>query len=206
MMPEFAVSERESLFHHVYLILNGLVRHRRESVLHVIPHLFRALRDLLQCFREDPLNIPLALKTDDSSPPFCAILCPRLKPLGVKPAALYSDLVLSLTQRPLLEVTSGSSGSDETHLMTQTASFIKPFSKHAPMLLLAMVSIQSSRRPFDIDCKKELTQGIYYLLDLCNDHGRSFALAALDANGGGRPILKTWVSDWEKYHRFRGDA
>ncbi len=101
-----------------------------------------------------------------------------------------------MTQKPCREV------SQEISLNSQASRYIKPFSKYAPFLLIKFVKIQSSKQPFDVECKKTLLNGLYGLLDLCNKHGQDFILAALDS--GGRPILKKLVSQWEKEHQFKG--
>ena len=149
----------------------------------------------IRCFREDPRNIPFVVK-DDKRTGF-ALLNPDSKPLGAKEASLFSQILMSMTQKPISESTQPAEN-------VSSSSSIKPFSKHAPFLISAFIQIQSSRRPFDLQAKKELIQGMYHLLDLCNDHGRSFVLASLEANGGGGPIYKALISDWEKLHRFKG--
>jgi hypothetical protein len=127
--------------------------------------------------------------------------------LGPDQAHLFSQILMSMTQKPSLanETQTTLETSQGRDIKTQSRQFIKPFSKHAPFLLVTFCHVQASKRPFQTECRKELSLGLYSLLDLCNDHGRSFVLAALDANGGGRPIFKALVSDWEKDHRFKGE-
>jgi hypothetical protein len=128
-------------------------------------------------------------------------------PLKSKQAHLFSQILMSMTQKPsLANDNQQQPGTNQAHdIKTQSRQFIKPFSKHAPFLLITFCHIQASKRPFETGCRKELSLGLYSLLDLCNDHGRSFVLAALDANAGGRPIFKALVSDWETNHRFKGE-
>ena len=105
---------------------------------------------------------------------------------------------MSMTQKPSREV------SDETLLTSQTSRYIKPFSKHAPFLIIEFINIQSSKRPFQPDCKKNLTNGMYSLLHLCSKHGHDFVLATLDPHSGARPLFKKLFSEWEADHKFNG--
>lgn len=103
-----------------------------------------------------------------------------------------------MTQKPSRDV------SDEKSLTSQASLYIKPFSKHAPFLLIEFISIQASKRPFQADSKKQLTNAMYYALQLCSKHGHDFILATLDPHTNARPLFKKLVTEWESDHKFHG--
>jgi hypothetical protein len=120
------------------------------------------------------------------------------EPLHQNLASIYSNICMSMTQKPSRDV------SDETSLTSQSSCYIKPFSKHVPFLLIEFITIQCSKRPFQTEAKQQLTIGMYALLNLCNKHGLDFVLATLDPHTNARPLFKKLVADWEADHRFNG--
>ena len=43
-----APEQKAEMFHHIYLVLNDIVRYQRDSLLNVIPHFISILQDLLK--------------------------------------------------------------------------------------------------------------------------------------------------------------
>lgn len=105
---------------------------------------------------------------------------------------------MSMTQKPSRDL------SDETLLNSQSSLYIKPFSKHAPFLLIEFITIQASKRSFQAAATQQLTNGMYSLLNLCSRHGNDFILATLDPHTNARPLFKKLVSEWEADHKFNG--
>ena len=107
----------------------------------------------------------------------------------------YSQILSSMTQKPSREYLDSTLG-------TLNASFVKPFSKYVPFLVLEFMTIQSSCTPFEGQVKAELIQGMFSLLDCCHEHGHDYILCQL--NGGARPLFKNLISEWERCHCYKG--
>ncbi|KAJ3218696.1 hypothetical protein HDU67_004478 [Dinochytrium kinnereticum] len=71
-----------------------------------------------------------------------------------------------------------------------SGSQLKPFSKHAPFLISRFVSIQASKSRFSPGVYDALVDGIYSILDICDDYGRESVLANLDLPGTGQKGAK----------------
>lgn len=150
-----------------------------------------------RCFQDNPKLY--RYRTQEALPRSrFGILCHDSTPLPPKLAVLYSNIIMSMTQKPSRDV------SDDNLLTSQTSLYIKPFSKHAPFLLLEFIIIQSSKRPFQAASIQALTNGMYSLLNLCSKHGHAFILATLDPHTNARPLFKKLVSEWEADHKFNG--
>ncbi|KND01600.1 uncharacterized protein SPPG_03398 [Spizellomyces punctatus DAOM BR117] len=209
--------EALQLFDAVYRLLLGLLRSRKDLVVEVIPCFTGVLKELFACFRIRPrIDAPaprLNRNSTNSAHKFPSqfetpSLLARYAPLPVTCAENLSRLLVAIGQKALTRKHAAGNRTDGgitmTTMGTSASTTVKPFSKHVPFLLSTIVHIQSSARPFTPAAKSALMEGVYALLDLCGDHGRDAVLAGLDAHGGGRPLFKALVGDWEKYHRFTG--
>ncbi|TPX72686.1 hypothetical protein SpCBS45565_g00076 [Spizellomyces sp. 'palustris'] len=209
--------EALQLFDAVYRLLLGLLRSRKELVVEVIPCFTGVLKEIFACFRIRPridtpgprlnrnsTNGAHKVQSQYETPSLLA----RYAPLPVTCAENLSRLLVAVGQKALTRKHAAGNRTDgsimTTRIGTSASTTVKPFSKHVPFLLSTIVHIQSSARPFTPAAKAALMEGVYALLDLCGDHGRDAVLAGLDAHGGGRPLFKALVGDWEKYHRFTG--
>ena len=96
-----------------------------------------------RCFRQ-PLTVVKHNKQENSTT-FQFLIADTSIPLTVKEAHLFSQILLSLTQKP-----SHPDHSQPDTIITANEKLVKPFSKHAPFLLVAFMD---SKIPFDNDCK-----------------------------------------------------
>ncbi|KAI8917575.1 Urb2/Npa2 family-domain-containing protein [Powellomyces hirtus] len=211
------------LFDTVYRLLLAVLRYRKELVVHEIASLGVIIKDLLVCFRVRTRMVGPRL-TRASAPPTktasgsAAVhveplpLLAQYSPLPAESAAKLSRILVAFSQKsgPSTHGDSASAALEATStpsaaaITTSSSATVKPFTKHAPFILSTILHIQCSTRPFTPEAKHELMEGIYTLLDLCGEHGREAVLAASDPHGGGRPLLKAMVADWEMYHRYTG--
>lgn len=207
---ENSPSSAAEVFDVVYRLLIALIRFRKEQLVDVIPAFVGLVKDLLFCFRADSSTAHATRTT--TSAPFLPDPFPLLShhaPLPESCADNLSRLFIAIGQKSTGATSTPSNPATTTttpNAATATAKTVKPFSKHAPFLVASIVQIQTSLRPFSAASKVALLEGIYALLDVCEDHGREAVLAGLDANGGGRVVFKALVSDWEKHHRYTGKA
>ncbi|KAI8923694.1 Urb2/Npa2 family-domain-containing protein [Entophlyctis helioformis] len=222
-----------AIFENMYRVLLGLLRFRREAIVRQIPLFIAPICALLGAFQEQPklgvTGSPGDKKAAESTAPtasgqsggqsvFATNAVRLFAPFAPMPVACAKSLarvMSAITEKPAAfssdaasASASGASASTSHHdLSTQHTQLVKPFSKHAPFLLSRIVSIQASMRPFPPAVKDALREGVYALLDVCNDHGRLAVLAGLDGGShGGRFILKDFVAGWEKDHRYKGKA
>eukprot|EP00842_Homolaphlyctis_polyrhiza_P002315 jgi/Hompol1/3084/HPOL_001559-RA len=142
----------------------------------------------------------------------------EIAPLPVSCAANLSRVMIAMSQKPNVfeSASTNASSSDKSQLAidltSQYAKTVQPFSKHAPFLLSRILAIQVSSQAFPSTIKEALREGVYALLDMCNEYGRNAVLAAglgdgSGSNGGNnsaRYIFKDFVAAWEKEHKYAG--
>ncbi|KAJ3184189.1 rRNA primary transcript metabolism protein [Geranomyces variabilis] len=207
------------IFNALYRLLLALLRFRKELVVQAIAPLGAVIKDLLLCFRVRTRNVdPRSMRGKGGGATLSGVhieTTPSLARYAPLPPECASDLarvLVALSQKSLLtsqtdQLAASASASASTQpsaVTTSAAATVKPFTKHAPFLLSAVLQIQISPRPLAPEAKHELMDGIYALLDLCGDHGREAVLAASDPHGGARPLLKATVAEWEQHHRYHG--
>jgi hypothetical protein len=180
------VYQQEQLYEMLFMLLNTIIRYRREEMLNLIPIFLLHVSSMIDCF-----TVPDPRKIIDKQ--FIANPIVPLK--GVIPdqrhAKMISRVLFQMTQKPL-------SGD------TKKLEMIKPFSKHVPFLVFKLLFLQISTRR---NLKEEWKLSMYACLDACDEHGRNMILAGLENNLQSlRPIYKAVVSDWEKEHRYHGKA
>ena len=205
------------MYENIYSIIHGLLKYRRNAVIHVIPLILSHIYSLLSALRERPKlqlsnlrrrqtnqqqrsmmhnEFPLFSKSSQSIPLKCVQHAARLLiAMTEKPAVSNNNSGVSTDMR------SGES------IDTMHSKLVKPFSKHAPFILSRIVSIQASARPFCPAVKAEIREGIYAILDICNDHGRESVFAGGEGGlYGERAIFIDFVTSWQKEHRYKGEA
>lgn len=72
---------------------------------------------------------------------------------------------------------------------------IKPFAKHIPFLISKILYSGNVN---------EWKYCLFVCLDCCDDYGRNMVLAQLDI--GTREVYKRIVTEWEREHRYTGNA
>ncbi|KAJ3150470.1 hypothetical protein HDU86_006643 [Geranomyces michiganensis] len=221
--PEEASTTPEpvvEIFTALYRLLLAVLRFRKELVVQSIAPLGIVLKDMLMCFRVRARNVDPRSNRGSHKDALIGTaisgvhieIIPSLARYAPLPVTCASDLarvLVALNQKSLLPnqtdlLTTPSTSAPASALITSTAATVKPFTKHAPFLLSAVLQMQISPRPLAPEAKHELMDGIYALLDLCGDHGREAVLAASDPHGGARPLLKATVAEWEQHHRYHG--
>lgn len=178
--------------HYVVNIASSLIRHRHDLVRSTLPHLSALLRRLIVSLRtiRPQLGAKQHRIVSDSFPRW---MTPQ-EPFRVEEARLLSRLLTSLQTKTVLR-------KPMKKIMEQKAdSLARPFSKHAPFVLLAY--IQAMNDPLctmSSAIRKEMQAGIFALCGMISEHGRdSLMVSALDTNG--QATLKTI---WKEYERQR---
>ncbi|KAI9089403.1 Urb2/Npa2 family-domain-containing protein [Phlyctochytrium arcticum] len=215
------------LFDNIFRLLLTILRNRKEVLVDIIPCFTGLLIKLLTCFRSRPTLENMVVRinrskaaaandTDSGTKLGSAgewglgnTLFNTYAPLPSRCAEDLARLFSGLAQKSTSTSNHPSSSSSlsapgPATLTSAAANTVKPFSKHAPFLLASIIQIQTSSQPITIASKAVLMEGFYALLDLCSDGGREAVLAGLDQHGGGRPLYKAMVADWDKFHRFKG--
>lgn len=121
-----------------------------------------------------------------------APLLSSFAPLDPTSQENFARLLTAITIRP-------TNGNDKG----KSSNYIKPFTKHIPFLLVDLMNIQVSARPFQ---NKDILieSGVYCLLDVCSEYELKYVLANLEMNSGAKSLFKKVVVEWETGHKFKG--
>ena len=178
------------IFHEIIAIAGGLVRHRRDLVLHALPHLSAVLRRLVAMIRatRPGLGVKQARTVANSFP----LWVNSGQPLGISEVKALSRLLVSLTTKATVRLVG------RTQENQKMESLARPFGKHASYVLVAYV--QAINDPLCVvyaGHRKELYPGLFALCEMLTDHDReAMVLSTLD--GGGKATMKTLWNDYKK--------
>ncbi|KAJ3105224.1 hypothetical protein HDU97_008378 [Phlyctochytrium planicorne] len=164
-------------------VLLSMLTHRRVTISHVIPAVSHLVATLMECLRE-PLSADLLHLQD------------RFKTMTedqkTSLAKTVSRLLQKFSQKQGFNLGDGQNGG---------TSQLKPFSKHATFIVSRFVSVQASKTRFSTAVWDCLLEGIYSVLDICDDFGRESILANMDLPGtgqkGAKLMYKKIISDWK---------
>ena len=178
-------------------ITSALIRHRHDLLRSTLPLLSSLLRQLLMSIRTIRLHLGAKQSrlVGDSFPVW---MTPQ-EPFRVEEARLLSRLLTSLQTKTI------SRKPTKNTTERKADSLARPFSKHAPYVLLAF--IQAMIDPLctvPITVRKEMEAGIFALCGMITEHGRdALMVSALDTNG--KAIMKTIWKDYER-QRYVGSG
>jgi hypothetical protein len=184
---------------HIYLSLaasaTSLVRHRRDLVSALLPHLSALLILLLSALRSPRPSLggrQLRILSD-SLPCWLNV---STSPLGIAEARAFARLLTSLTVKtiPRLPPSTASISAQR-----RASSLATPLSKHAPYLLLAYVRMLT-----DLDTvvspavRHELEPGVGSICEIVGERDRDAVMIGGGLDGGGKGVLKMVWEGWEK--------
>ncbi|KAI8849416.1 Urb2/Npa2 family-domain-containing protein [Chytridium lagenaria] len=175
-------------------LLQSVLTHRRQSIIHLIPGVCSLVSTLMECLAENEILDP-SLSTSG--------------PLRARLSGLDIDKKVSLarTLSRVLQKFSQKQGVHAGEGLSGSTSQMKPFSKHAPFLISKFVSIHASKRQYSSAVYDALLEGLYSVIDICDDFGRESVLANLDLPGtgqkGAKLLYKKLTSSWKEAARNR---
>ncbi|KZS96149.1 hypothetical protein SISNIDRAFT_494280 [Sistotremastrum niveocremeum HHB9708] len=180
------------IFHSTTMILTILVRTRRELVLSTLPHLTVILRKLLSAFRHVRKGLGKKQKQRIIE------TLPRWinpdSPLGSKEARALARLLTTIAAKHASRAQGVSDGAHKSE------SLSKPFSKHAPQVLMGYVQmLNDPLLEMPLELRKELEPGVLALCGMMTEYGRD-AIMAGSSDAGEKTLLKTI---WQKYEKQR---
>jgi hypothetical protein len=184
-----------SVFREIVVILNSLVRLRRDLVVATLPHLSNIIRHLLFALRS-PRPLLGAKQHAIVANSLPAWINPS-RPLGAEESKDLSRLLTSLSAKTSVRVHGPSAE------LRKPESLARPLSKHVACVLRAY--LEALNDPLCIlpaDVRRELQPGLFILCDMLNEHTRdALMVSALDA--GGKAAMKVLWGEYEK-QRYKG--
>ncbi|KAJ3022982.1 UNVERIFIED_CONTAM: hypothetical protein HDU68_008845 [Siphonaria sp. JEL0065] len=207
----------DDLFDALCRLLTTILTQRREPLVDSIPAFVGVLRGLFHCFKQDLGGLRSeSASTSTNIPVFISSPYPYFSKLRLDNQVLAAESLARILEKMTQKSATTSSHKEtavaHTILQTNAAATVRPFAKHAGLLVAEFVSIQSSMTPFPGAVKKALLTGVYALLDLSGEFGRKAVLAGLDTlqysgdKGGSaaKLVFKDIVKEWEN-QAYRGN-
>jgi hypothetical protein len=194
--------DANDIFDGIFKVLSGILKNRRQQLVHVITPFIGILETLVHCFRSLHPSVAISTrkrKNDNKKRMLQAQVFSLLTehaPLSEMCARSYARLLDSLGDQSATNTANTTSG--------KSNNLAKAFSKHSPYILAEYLSIQSD--PISTISlpvlKSALRSGLFSLLDICGEHERDMLMAAIDTSQ--KMLLKTLYADWAKTHRYTG--
>ncbi|KAI9353838.1 Urb2/Npa2 family-domain-containing protein [Obelidium mucronatum] len=204
----------DDLFDALCRLLTTILTQRREALVDSIPAFVGVIRGLFHCFKKELGG--LRSESGGASthvPVFTVTPYPIFSKLPLENPVLAAEslarILEKMTQKSAVAGNSGNTGAGgketavaHTILQSNAAATVRPFAKHAGLLVAEFVSIQASISPFPGAVKKALLTGVYALLDLSGEFGRKAVLAGLDTlqysgENAAKLVFKDIVKEWE---------
>ncbi|KAJ7597284.1 Urb2/Npa2 family-domain-containing protein [Mycena floridula] len=181
-----------TVFRDIVTIISALVRLRRDLLVHTLPHLSMALRQLIMSTRaaRPYLGAKQSSLVAKSFPKWVAVD----QPLPASEGKILSRLLETLLMKSVAR-NHGSSAD-----VRKAESLAKPFAKHAAYLLQAYLEAMNDPLcNLSLGVRQELLPGIYALCEMLNEHNRDAMMSsALDATG--KAAMKSLWKEYEKQH------
>ncbi len=189
--PSHSSESHPEILHTIVGVTNAILRHRRDLVTSVLPHLGMVLRLLFLSLRtaRQELGAKQTKQVTDTLPWWIA---PTSQPLGAAEARAVARLLTTLQTKTIPSARMHSSGEKTAE------SLARPFSKHAPYVLTAYIDAMNDPLcSIPLAVRKELEPGLFSLCDMMTEHGRdAIMVSALDS--GGQATLKSLWREYEK--------
>lgn len=177
-----------TIFQNITLILNALVRLRRDLLTRILPQLGAVLRQLIFAMR----GVRGMLGTKQYR------LVADTFPKWINPSDPLSEMEAQSLARLLTAMTTKSFIRSNVVRQQKSDSLARPFARHAPYVLLAY--LQAMNEPFcrvSVGVRRELGPGLYALCGMMGEHGRdTLMVQSLDA--GEKGFFKNL---WKEYER-----
>jgi hypothetical protein len=203
LQPTTASEHTEHTYPLLYLqivnVASALVRNRRDLVAASFPHLALILCRLISALKSPRPN--LGRKQGDMVTSSLPRWVACTEPLGEVEAKALARLLTALTTKTTLRSRFGGPATlaGGRGLEAEAQSLAKPFSKHAPSVLLEY--IRAVNDPLCLvarGVRDELAPGLYALCGMMGEKGRDSITPVLD--NGGKMILTTM---WAAYQKQR---
>jgi hypothetical protein len=182
-----------AIFHSLVAVISGLVRLRRDLVVHTLPHLGFVLRQLLSVLRNirPQLGGKQTKLVMDSLPMWINVA----EPLGVEEAKSLGRLLSTLTVKTIPRSHGHGTTTTEPH---KAESLAKPLSKHAAHTIHAYIEVMNDPLCLlPLDLRQELHPGLFSLCGMLGEHDRdAMMVSALDV--GGKATMKALWKEYEK--------
>lgn len=183
------------IFHHIISIIGALIRLRRDLVVHTLPHLSLALRQLMMLTRK--IRPQLGAKQNkivtDTFPAWLS----ASQPLSTDEARALARLLTSLTTKTVPRTHTYAHPSTSTESQ-KAESLAKPFAKHASYVLVAYVdAFNDPLCIMNAEMRRELEPGLFALCEMVGEHSRDTLMVSM-LDSGGKTIMKSLWKDYEK--------
>lgn len=183
-----------AIYHDVVTATTFLVRHRRDLVVHLAPHLSSLLSQLVGCLRTVRPNLGGRQHRllSNSLPGWLNV---SSQPLGPNEAKALARLLTSLTAKTVPRV--------PAHLQSvpsnlKADSLSGPLAKHAPYVLLAYIhlltDLSSVVSPL---MRRELAPGVGAVCEMVGERDRDAIMVGGGLDAGGKGVLKMVWNEWE---------
>jgi hypothetical protein len=182
-----------TIFHNIIIIINSIIRLRRDLVVFTLPHLGMVLRQLIMVLRH--LRPQLGAKQSKLVTDTLPMWVNAFQPLAAEDGKALARLLTTLTSKTIVRTNQPSSTDNQ-----KAESLAKPFSKHAAYVLKAYLDTMNDPLcVMPLDVRRALYPGLFSLCDMISEHSRdALMVSALDASG-----KVTMKALWKEYEKQR---